>query len=148
MSARRKLTRTHRVAVNAYVFKDNKFLLLKRASEPWIWGPPGGRLETDEDPLRGLQREVKEETNLDVEVLAPANTWFGLWKNNLYLLSIDYLVRIVGGTVKLSPEHTDFAWVSLEEMQRGAGVELTPGIGFTVEDFQNAKRLSRYLKLE
>lgn len=132
---------THRVAVNAYIYKDNKFLLLKRSTEPKIWGPPGGRLTIDEDPVSGLCREVKEETNLDIEVLAPANTWFGIWKNKQYLLSIDYLVRVFGGNIKLSSEHTDYAWVTIEDMQKGGMVQLIPEIGFKVEDFQNARRL-------
>lgn len=141
MSTKEKTTYTHRVAVNAYVYKDDKFLLLKRASEPRIWAPPGGRLHVDEDPVTGLQREVKEETTLDIEVLAPANTWFGFWKNNRYLLSIDYLVRLRGGEVKLSPEHTEYAWVSIAEMQIGERVKLDSEIGFTIDDFRNAKRL-------
>lgn len=141
MSTKEKTTYTHRVAVNAYVYKDDKFLLLKRASEPRIWAPPGGRLHVDEDPVTGLQREVKEETTLDIEVLAPANTWFGFWKNNRYLLSIDYLVRLRGGEVKLSPEHTEYAWVSIAEMQAGERVKLDSEIGFTIDDFRNAKRL-------
>lgn len=141
MSTKEKTTYTHRVAVNAYVYKDDKFLLLKRASEPRIWAPPGGRLHVDEDPVTGLQREVKEETTLDIEVLAPANTWFGFWKNNRYLLSIDYLVRLRGGEVKLSPEHTEYAWVSIAEMQVGERVKLDSEIGFTIDDFRNAKRL-------
>ena len=141
MSGKEKPGYTHRVAVNAYVYKDNKFLLLKRSSEPRIWAPPGGRLRVDEDPMTGLQREVKEETNFDVEVLAPANTWFGFWRNNHYLLSIDYLVLLLGGEIKLSPEHTDYAWVSIAEMQSGEKVSLNSEIGFKVEDFKNAKRL-------
>jgi 8-oxo-dGTP diphosphatase len=138
---------THRVAVNAYIYKDNKFLLLKRSSEPKIWGPPGGRLTIDEDPVSGLCREVKEETNLDIEVLAPANTWFGIWKNKQYLLSIDYLVRVFGGNIKLSSEHTDYAWVTIEDMHKGGMVQLIPEIGFKVEDFQNARRLYKLIYL-
>ena len=147
MPEAKKNARTHRVAVNAYVFKDNKFLLLKRAGEPQIWGPPGGKLGIDEDPVKGLQREVKEETNLAIEVLAPANTWFGLWKNDFYLLSIDYVVRLLDGDIKLSVEHTKYAWASIEDMQKGKGVELTPRIGFSIEDFRNARRIIKLLKV-
>ncbi|MCK6622973.1 MAG: NUDIX domain-containing protein [Calditrichaceae bacterium] len=132
---------THVVAVNAYVYRNGRFLLLKRNTEPKIWGPPGGRLHRNEDPLAGLCREVKEETGLEVEVLAPANTWFGQWKNEYFLLAIDYLVRICGGTVRLSGEHSDFAWVTLDELQEGEPVRLQPGVGFRLEDFRNAQRL-------
>ena len=49
---------THRVAVNAFVIYKETFLLLKRANEPFIWGPPGGRLHIDEDPIRGLASAI------------------------------------------------------------------------------------------
>lgn len=136
---------THVVAVNAYVYRNGRFLLLKRNTEPKIWGPPGGRLHRNEDPLAGLYREVKEETGLEVEVLAPANTWFGPWKNEYFVLAIDYLVRIRGGTISLSEEHSDFAWVTLQELQKGKPVGLQPGVGFQWKDFQNAQKLYNLL---
>ena len=30
---------SHRVAVNAYLINEDRFLLLKRAKKPFIWGP-------------------------------------------------------------------------------------------------------------
>lgn len=131
---------THRVAVTAYVVKNDKFLLLQRNNEPRIWAPPGGRLEKDENPEEGLKREIKEETNFDIEIVAPVNTWFGQWQGNP-LLSIDYLVRIVGGELRLSKEHSSAAWVSLEELKKGVPIELDPKLGFEIDDFQKAKRL-------
>ena len=109
---------THRIAVNAYLLQDDKFLLLQRKIEPYIWSPPGGRLKRDEDPISGLIREVKEETNYDIEVVAPVNTWFGYWRAKL-LLSIDYLTYQVGGDFKISSEHKDYAWVSIDDLQKG-----------------------------
>ncbi|MFA7248540.1 MAG: NUDIX domain-containing protein [Dehalococcoidia bacterium] len=34
------------------------------------WLPPGGHVEPDEDPVEAVLREVREETGLDVEVIA------------------------------------------------------------------------------
>ncbi|MEJ2637901.1 MAG: NUDIX domain-containing protein, partial [Calditrichia bacterium] len=102
---------THKVAVIAYILKGDKFLLLKRNTEPYIWAPPGGRLKPDEAPVDGLKREIEEETNLEIEIVAPVNTWFGDW-NGRPLLSIDFLVKVKGGELKLSSEHTDAVWVS------------------------------------
>lgn len=136
---------THQVSVIGYVYRGGKFLLLKRATEPKIWAPPGGRLHQDEDPSRGLIREIKEETNLAVEVIAPANTWFGKFRGK-YLLSIDYLVRIISGDVKLSHEHSDFAWVSVAELRGGRPVDLgSSAVGFKVSDFEHAERLIKTL---
>lgn len=138
---------THKVAANAYIYHQGKFLLLKRNNEPRIWAPPGGCLNTNEDPEHGLQREVKEETNLEIEVLVPANTWFGVWRNTQYLLSIDYLARITGGQIELSDEHSEFAWASMEELRRGRPVRLDPEIGFQLKDFENANNLAEALGL-
>lgn len=135
---------THRVAVNAYIFKNGKFLLLKRKTVPCIWSPPGGRLKINENPIEGLKREIKEETNLEIEVLAPVNTWFGLWKAKP-LLSIDYLVKIIGGNFKISSEHTDSVWVDLDELRAGKPVKLREDISFNIKDFENAKRLSELI---
>jgi 8-oxo-dGTP pyrophosphatase MutT (NUDIX family) len=135
---------THQVAVNAYIFRNGKFLLLKRKAVPCIWSPPGGRLKINENPIEGLRREVKEETNLDIEVFAPVNTWFGNWKAKP-LLSIDYLVRIIGGNFKISGEHTDSVWVGLNDLKAGKPVKLKEDLGFTIKDFENAKRLSDLL---
>ena len=138
---------THRLAVNAYLLKDNKFLLLKRATPPFIWAPPGGHLEPDEDPEKGLHREVREETGLEIEVLGVANTWFGQWRNEP-LLAIDYLTRYRSGSVKLSAEHSDYRWLAMDELVRGDPVPLTPEIGFSPENFKYAMTLFAFLKGE
>ncbi|GAB4330530.1 MAG: hypothetical protein Kow0037_06350 [Calditrichia bacterium] len=136
---------THRVAVIAYIVRGDKFLLLKRNQPPKIWAPPGGHLHFQESPVEGIIREIKEETNLDVEVVAPVTTWFGEW-NGYRLLSIDYLVRVIGGSLQLSAEHSDAAWVSLEELKKGQPIRLDPRLGFTLEDFEKAERLIRCLR--
>jgi len=66
---------THRVAVNAYLLYNDNFLLLKRKIHPLLWGPPGGRLESDENPSDGLKREIFEETGLRAEIHMPVTTW-------------------------------------------------------------------------
>ncbi|MQC47950.1 MAG: NUDIX domain-containing protein [Chloroflexi bacterium] len=35
-----------------------------------IWLPPGGHIETDEDPVQAMFREVREETGLEVEIVS------------------------------------------------------------------------------
>ena len=136
---------THKVAVIAYIVQGEKFLLLKRNTPPRIWAPPGGRLKPDENPIEGLKREIREETNLEIEVIAPVNTWFGEW-NGYKLLSIDYLVRVIGGELRLSAEHTESIWVSLAELRAGKPVALDPRLGFTLRDFENARRLIDLLR--
>ncbi len=136
---------THRVAVIAYLVQGDKFLLLKRNTYPYIWAPPGGHLNRNEPPEAGLKREVLEETGLEIDVVAPVNTWFGDW-NGQPLLSIDYLGRIVGGNLRLSAEHSAYAWVSVEDLRRGKPIALNPRLGFTLRDFEKAAELITVLR--
>lgn len=135
---------THKVAVTAYIIQQNKYLLLKRATKPYIWAPPGGRLFKDEDPNKGIIREIKEETNLEVEILAPVDVWFGDWRGKP-LMSIDYLVKIRVGEIKLSEEHSEYRWVSIKELEKGDPIQLDPQLGFRLEDFKKANRLINLL---
>jgi len=136
---------THKVAVNAYLLKNDQFLLLKRVNHPAIWAPPGGRLNPDENPENGLRREIKEETNFDVEIVVPVNTWFGDW-NGRPLLSIDYLAHFKNGELKLSHEHSDAAWVTIDELRRGEPIRLDPQLGFNLADFEKARKLALLLR--
>ncbi len=138
---------THQVAVNAYLLRAEKFLLLKRKTSPFIWAPPGGRLKKDEDPIAGLQREIQEETNLKVEVIAPVNTWFGKWKEH-WLLSIDFLVHYKSGHLRLSAEHSRARWVSMDELRKGKPIKLDDIAGFHLSDFENAWKLNNFIKTQ
>lgn len=58
-----------RVGIGVFVFKDGKFIVLKRhgAHGAGSWSLPGGHLEFGESFEDTARREVKEETNLDIK---------------------------------------------------------------------------------
>ena len=62
-------------------------------------------------------REVKEETDLDMTILKPIKIWSGT-KGTMWRVSIEYLCRCLGGSVKLSKEHDDYVWASLDAFDR------------------------------
>jgi 8-oxo-dGTP pyrophosphatase MutT (NUDIX family) len=128
---------THRVAVNAFLIHSDNFLLLKRAQEPFIWGPPGGKMFKDEDPVKGLHREVYEETGLKIQVFQPVTTWFGFF-NNLPLLSIDYLCTCTSDLVTLSDEHNDFRWLSIDSLRKHYKTYFFSTLGFKLSDYELA----------
>jgi ADP-ribose pyrophosphatase YjhB (NUDIX family) len=128
---------THQVAVNAYLIFEDKFLLLKRTKPPIIWGPPGGRLHQNEDPLQGLYREVHEETQLTVNIIRPVTTWFGEFRGT-QLLSIDYLCTSEKDGILLSREHKDFKWITFTDLEKNATKFLKSTIGFQFADFYSA----------
>jgi 8-oxo-dGTP diphosphatase len=53
-----------------------RLLLIRRAHEPGrgLWSLPGGRVEAGESAAEAVQREVREETGLDVRAGAPVGT--------------------------------------------------------------------------
>lgn len=55
--------------ITAYIIYQGKVLLIDH-KELKKWLPVGGHIELDEDPDLALVREVKEESGLDVKVLA------------------------------------------------------------------------------
>jgi len=59
-----------KITVAALVEKDNKFLLTKEILESGkeYWIVPGGGVEFGENLIDAVKREIKEETNLDIEI--------------------------------------------------------------------------------
>ena len=54
-------------AVVCILYDEEKGLLFEKRTDTGEWCVPGGALELGEEPEDGLYREVKEETNLDIE---------------------------------------------------------------------------------
>ena len=135
---------THRLLVSAYLMRDDQFLLLHRKTPPLVWAPPGGHLDPDEDPVQGLLREIREETQIEAEVLAPANTWFGdLGRGPV--VSIDFLAQYRSGEVRLSTEHDEYRWASLEQLRhRDPDLGQSPH-SFKLDHFERAYRLYRFM---
>ena len=53
------------VGVTGIIFNDqNEVLLFKHTYRSHAWSLPGGYLKSGEHPTEGLEREIKEESNL------------------------------------------------------------------------------------
>lgn len=73
----------------AIILKDNKILVTQRSEKmslPLKWEFPGGKLEIYENEIDCIKREIKEELNIEIEVLKRlSNSVFdyGTFKINL-----------------------------------------------------------------
>lgn len=105
-------------ATIAVIEQDGKYLLLKRARDPkkGKWDFPGGFIEGAEHPEETVKREVKEETNLDVEVGDLVGIFTSVYDDSgRNTLDITYHCKIKGGEIKLSDEVTEAKWFALDD---------------------------------
>ena len=102
------------VAVKGIIVREQKYLILKRSTkssfDPGLWDLPGGKLEYGEKLEETLIREVKEETGLTIKVLIPFDTWH-FFKDEIFVTGVTFLCHFVKGKLRLSCEHSDFAWI-------------------------------------
>jgi 8-oxo-dGTP diphosphatase len=112
------------VGIGAIIIQNSKILLAKRASEPGKgkWSIPGGLVELSEKLEKAVVREVKEETNLDVEVVHLIDAVDNIvydpnGKLRFHFVILDYLTRLKGGNLQPSSDVLDTKWVRLDEAE-------------------------------
>lgn len=100
--------------------ENGEILIVKRhpksRTDPEMWELPGGKVEKGEFFVDALVREIKEETNLDVKVgdFAEAVQNDYMQKRTVQLMMH---LEDVEGEVKISEEHTDWMWASLDKIK-------------------------------
>ncbi|MET8676380.1 NUDIX domain-containing protein [Streptomyces sp. NPDC004647] len=105
-------TPLHSVSVAAAVVREDGRVLAIQRADNGTWEPPGGVLELDESPERGVCREVLEETGVEIEV----ERLTGVYKNlSRGIVALVFRCRPVGGTAQKSDEARTVAWLSPEE---------------------------------
>jgi len=92
---------------------DGRMLVLQRTTG--TWEPPAGRLQPGESFEEGAVREMYEETGMLVAPQKILATWVGERPGGGALAAVTYVGRVNGGEVRLSGEHLDYRWVTLEE---------------------------------
>ncbi len=95
------------------VREDGRVLLLQRPTG--TWDPPAGRLSTGETFEQGAVRELYEETGLLVEPQRILATWVGDSPGGEPLAAVTYVGRTDKDEVRLSHEHLDHRWATVEE---------------------------------
>lgn len=133
-----------RLAVKAFIVNNKKLLVLKRASndvqKPDIWEIPGGRLELGEDPFKGIKREVKEETGLDIEVQHPLSIRHFTRDDDQIITMLIFLGKSANNNIVLTKEHSAFDWVPLDNCKEKLSEFFHPEV-----DVFNKLELHRYI---
>jgi ADP-ribose pyrophosphatase YjhB (NUDIX family) len=112
-------------------------LLVRRGREPLkgLWSLPGGVLELGETLAEGLQREVREELNLEVRVLEVVEVFERITRDAqgrvaYHYVLVDYLCEAVGGSLQAGDDAESAAWVDRADL---AGLPITEGTPAVIE---------------
>lgn len=99
--------------------EKDEVVLIKRKYPPSVgrWAFPSGYLEIDQSPEEAAVAEMKEETNLDGEVICLLG--HKMSPNPFYekVVSFGFLMRVVGGELQAGDDAEDAKYVPLEEIK-------------------------------
>lgn len=113
-----------RVGVGAVIWKDDRFLLIKRGKPPRLgeWSLPGGRQEAGETVAEAVLREILEETCLTIEIIELAAVVDLIDRTADKILYhytvIDMWAEWRSGEAQAGDDALAVAWLSLEELAR------------------------------
>lgn len=101
--------------VGVVMNREEKILLVEHVFHPQTpWGLPGGWLERGEAPILALQRELREETGIQVSICYPLLIETGYYYRTH--LDIAFLCRAESDVSCLSSELLDYRWASLDDL--------------------------------
>lgn len=113
-----------KVVVGAVILRDHKALLVRRTAEEFMGGLvelPSGGVDPNENILDALIREIKEETNLDVEnIQAYIGSFDYVSGSGKKTRQLNFTVSAIG-ELQLNPEeHDEYFWLSPQDSEFGA----------------------------
>ena len=111
------------VGVGAVLLDGDRVLLIQRGHEPMKgqWSLPGGALEVGETLVEGVQREVLEETGLEVEPVSIIEVFDRISRDaegrvQFHYVLVDYVCRLTGGTLCCATDAMDARWARRDEL--------------------------------
>lgn len=98
----------HSVSVAGIVFNESGEVLVIKRRDNGHWEPPGGVLELTETVQQGVQREIREETGITVDV-GPLT---GVYKNmHRGVVALVFRCTVIAGTIMSSDESAAAEWM-------------------------------------
>ena len=111
------------IGVGAVIVRDNRALLVRRATEPLKgeWSVPGGALELGEKLREGAAREALEETGLQVRVGEVLDVFDSIFTDDsgltqYHYVLIDFLCQPLAGEAIPGSDVSQVLWVTESEL--------------------------------
>ena len=90
---------------------DGCIVLILRRNEPFGWAIPGGFVDYGEELGHACVREAREETSLDVELVAQLFTYSDPARDaRKHTISTVYACRVRGGELRADDDALDARW--------------------------------------
>ncbi|GAB4158953.1 MAG: (deoxy)nucleoside triphosphate pyrophosphohydrolase [Candidatus Dojkabacteria bacterium] len=112
------MDKTFQIGQKALIInEEGKLLIIKRHKNNTVsllWDLPGGRIDHGESLDKGLERELIEETKLElisIEKVINISTFTQKVNRSIQVIRIIYLCR-AKGNVELSEEHSESKWIN------------------------------------
>ena len=98
------------------ILKEGKYLIAKRGKgvDEGFWEFPGGKIESNETQIEAIIRELKEELEVDVNVIKYLCSVDDI-RENLIIHVHAYLCEIVNGQLRLN-NHDEVLFVDKEDL--------------------------------
>ena len=118
-----------RVAVGAVVLHNDKALLVLRGQAPakGLWAIPGGSVELGETLQAAAEREVMEETGLQIKAGEVVYTFDGIQRDELGRVKYHYVIIDLMGEaldpaqpLRPSDDVEDAGWFTLTQLENAA----------------------------
>jgi 8-oxo-dGTP diphosphatase len=113
------------IGVGGVVIADGRALLIRRGHAPLEgqWSIPGGKLEVGETIVEGIERELAEETGIEIRVLDLIEVFERILRDKedrvqYHFVILDYLCELKGGNARAGGDVVDVAWASEGELSR------------------------------
>jgi ADP-ribose pyrophosphatase YjhB (NUDIX family) len=116
-------------SVEAVIVIDQALLFLRRKNHPakGQWWFPGGRIHKDESLEEALNREIKEETGLEMSSCKLINVYSRVFPER-HDITIAYLCKCREGKITLNNEHSE------HKLFRNIPIDLHPYLSETIQD--------------
>jgi len=105
--------------VAAIIIKDNLYFIAQRNKNKHLglkWEFPGGKVGINESNEEALQREIKEELNITIEVKKKISK--KLYKDEKINISLHYYIcHIQNGNIRLN-EHENSKWLTKDNLNK------------------------------
>jgi ADP-ribose pyrophosphatase YjhB (NUDIX family) len=115
--------RRPQIGVGVVVWRGDEFLLIRRGKPPRYgqWSIPGGRQELGETTRETAVREIKEETDLEIELIGLVDVYDAIRVDTngsiaSHFTLIDFTARWVSGDAVAGDDAIGVGWFTLDDL--------------------------------